>query len=113
MFGYLVEAYFSSHTARQGAPNPQQIAEIADQLTREGKQVRLVQAVVVPEDEMCLYLFEAASSAAVLDAASRSGLRFERYVEAVSAWSPAGADTTSGFRRANAAENPQPAVGPR
>lgn len=87
MSEYLVEFYLSRWAANEASPSPTDVAGAADQLTREGRQVRLVQALFVPEDETCFYLFEANSSEAVLEAVHRCGLRFERLVEAESGWS--------------------------
>jgi hypothetical protein len=93
MSEYLVEAYCSS-AGPSDAPPPRDIAEAADELSRVGRPVRLVRTVLVPEDETCFYLFEAASGEAVVEAAARSGLRYERVVEAHSAWTVPG-DITS------------------
>ena len=68
-------------------PRPEDVSRAADQLTREGQQVRLLQSLFVPQDETCFLLFEAQSKDAVAEAARRCGLRFERLVEAVSNWS--------------------------
>lgn len=85
MSEYLVEAYLSPHAREMAGPGPSEIAAAADELTREGHPVRLVRTVLVPGDETCFYLFEAASSLAVVQAATRSGLRFERVLDVRSA----------------------------
>lgn len=81
MSEFLVEAYQPHATSE---PDHGTIAAAAEQLTSEGHPVRLVHTVQVPDDETCLYLFEAASSAVVVATAQRCGLRFERVVEATS-----------------------------
>lgn len=86
MSGYLVEVYQSRSPANAASPSPADVAHAADQLTHEGKPVRLLQSLFVPEDETCFFLFDAQSSEAVVEAASRSGLRFERLVRAEDAW---------------------------
>ena len=85
MAEYLVEAYCPSDEHDSGGPAPEEIAEAAAKLTGEGQPVRLLLTIVVPDDETCFYFFEAASGGAVLETAKRAGLRFERFVEAVSA----------------------------
>jgi hypothetical protein len=84
---FLVEVYLSLAAAAGSMPRPEDVSRAADQLTREGQQVRLLQSLFVPQDETCFLLFEAQSKDAVAEAARRCGLRFERLVEAVSNWS--------------------------
>jgi hypothetical protein len=84
--GYLIEAYRSPSAAKGAAPAPADVARAADQLSREGQRVRLIQTLFVPEDETCFYLFEAQSRQTVLAAARPCGLRFERLVQAESEW---------------------------
>ena len=55
----------------------------AEQLTTEGISVRFLRSILVPQDETCFCLYEAASPAAVGEAGKRAGLEFERIVEAV------------------------------
>ncbi|HMC39004.1 MAG TPA: hypothetical protein VKI19_05025 [Acidimicrobiales bacterium] len=85
MSEYLVEVYLSRSAAHGGAPSAHRVAGAADQLSREGRPVRLLQAVFVPDDETCFYLFEAQSDETVIEAARRSGLLYERLVQAVTA----------------------------
>ena len=87
MVEFLVEAYFSCDDLQiEGCA--ERIAETAEALTREGHPVRLVRVVLVPEDETSFFLFEADSPETVQEVAARSGLRFERFGAAVSAWTP-------------------------
>lgn len=69
-------------------PRPEDVSRVAGELTSEGKQVQLLRSVFVPEDELCFYLFDAESTEVVAETARRSGLRFERLLEAVSDWMP-------------------------
>jgi hypothetical protein len=84
---FLVEVYLSP-AAAESMPRPEDVSRAADQLTREGQRVQLLQSVFVPEDETCFFLFEAQSRDAVAETTRRCGLRFERLVEAVSDWTP-------------------------
>jgi signal peptidase len=54
----------------------------ADATSGNGLSARYLQPLYLPEDERCLYLFEAASPEAVAEAAHGSGLAFERVLEA-------------------------------
>lgn len=88
MSEFLVEAYLSATAASVAEPSAEDVSRVADQLTGEGMPVRLLRSVFVPEDETCFYLFQAQSSDAVIEAAKRSGLVFERLAEATWDWSP-------------------------
>ena len=88
MTEFLVEIYLSRTAAGVATSQAEGVARVADQLTGEGKPVRLLRSVFVPEDETCFYLFAAQSSDAVVEAARRCGLQFDRLVEATSDWSP-------------------------
>jgi hypothetical protein len=81
---FLVEGYVSRATAGAAQPTSSELSRAAEQLTREGRSVRLIRSIFVPADETYYHLFEAQSEDAVRDTASRSGLHFERVVEASS-----------------------------
>jgi hypothetical protein len=80
---FLVEVY-RSRTAAEYAPCSKDVPGVATELAHDDAQVQLLRSIFVPEDEMCLYHFEARSGEAVREAATRLGLRVERIVEAVS-----------------------------
>jgi hypothetical protein len=54
------------------------------QLTAEGRQVRFVRSVFVPEDEACFHVYEATNTDDVREAASRAALPSAGIVEAIS-----------------------------
>ena len=54
----------------------------AEQLAREGTPIRLLRSILVPEDEVCFYLYEAGSAEAVHEAVRRASLPFGRVTEA-------------------------------
>jgi len=54
----------------------------AEALHREGVPVRHVQTAFLPEDEVCLHLFEGASAADVERTLRRAALAVDRIVEA-------------------------------
>ncbi|HZE06081.1 MAG TPA: nickel-binding protein, partial [Solirubrobacteraceae bacterium] len=68
-------------SARRGGVQARRAAE---QLSSEGTPVRYLHCLLVPEDETCFYLYEAAVPEAVDAAARRAGLVFERVSAAVS-----------------------------
>jgi hypothetical protein len=55
----------------------------AEELAGEGATVRHLGSILVPEDEMCVLHYEAASREVALEAASRAGVTSDRVVEAV------------------------------
>lgn len=59
------------------------VASAAEALTREGTRIRHLRSIHVPEDEMCLLLFEATEPSSVHEATRRAGLAVTRVVEAV------------------------------
>ena len=81
---FLLEAYVPQGTTPTG-PGRLEVVAAAEQISDEGRPVRLVRTVQVPVDETCFYVFEASSVTAVIEAARRCGLQFERVVPAISA----------------------------
>jgi hypothetical protein len=86
MSEYMVEVYVPRAGAAEAAPAPDHVSRVAEDLTREGRRVQLVRAILVPEDETCLYLFRAQTGDVVREAAMRAGLRFEHVVEVAQDW---------------------------
>src|SRR3954447_11286878 len=84
MAEYLVELYVA-HGDHAAARHQAECAEIASaDLTGEGRPVRCLQSIFVPEDETCLLLFEASSADLVVDTVRRAGLRHEHISAATS-----------------------------
>jgi Protein of unknown function (DUF4242) len=79
---YLVELY--SVTAD---PDPAALARLGDRNT-----VRYVRSILIPGDETCLHLVEAASAERVAEAFEQVGLEADRIVEAVGLQAPAAVD---------------------
>jgi hypothetical protein len=84
MTEFLAELY----VPRTAAAAIEQVVEptrhAAAELTAEGAPVRLLQSILVPEDETCLLLFEAESIDAVRETARRAALSFEHIGEVAS-----------------------------
>ena len=83
MAEYLVELYVSRSDVAALTLGPERAQQAAEQLTQEGTPVRFLRSIFLPEDETCLFLYEAGSAAAVRDAVGRAALSCERVVEAV------------------------------
>jgi hypothetical protein len=84
MAEFLVELYVSRADGAEVERAAERARDAAEQLTREGRPVRFVRSIFVPEDETCFYLYEAASAEHVSEAARCADLRFERVAEAIS-----------------------------
>ena len=83
MAEYLVELYVaqSDHTAAQH--HVARAERAGADLTREGRAVRCVSSILVPEDETCFLLYEADSADLVTEAVARAGLRLEHVSAAI------------------------------
>jgi hypothetical protein len=78
MPSYLVELYLPRVGSLAAAAED---ARRAEELGGDG--LRYVRTYFVAEDETCFHVFEASSRDAVVEAASRAGLRDARVTEAV------------------------------
>ena len=78
MAEFLIELYVSG-AADDGADRETRRARCAAAaLTAEGRPVRLLRSIFVPEDETCFLLVEADTAEAVQEAATRAAVPFER-----------------------------------
>ena len=88
MTEFLLELYVSKTNRAAAAVTAERLGRAAAELTLEGKPVRLIRSIFVPEDETCFLLVEAATTENVRETARRAALRIERVVETA-------ADTTT------------------
>jgi hypothetical protein len=79
---YLVESYLPVADAEGQAEVVARARAAADELAREGAPLRHLNCIFVPEDEMCLLLYEAASPELAREASHRAGIECERVLEA-------------------------------
>jgi len=81
---YLVELY----VPRRAQPTLVDAAERArlasEQLTNEGKHVRYLRTIFMPQDEICFHLYEAQAADVVGEASILAQIPYERIVPAVS-----------------------------
>ena len=82
MAEFLVEVYVSRANADAVQDNERRARRCAEELSLEGTPVRFLRSIFVPEDEMCLYLYQAESAEAARQAAERAALLVERVTEA-------------------------------
>ena len=81
---YLVEIYLPgcNEAALAGAAVRARVA--SEQLSSEGKHVRYLRTIFVPQDEICFHLYEAQAADVVGEASLRAQIAYERIVRAVS-----------------------------
>ena len=80
---YLLELYVSQTDARVAADRGESARAAAEQLSRRGTRVRYRCLILVPDEETCFVLFEAASVDAVRLAARLAALPCERIIAAI------------------------------
>lgn len=78
---YLAEAYLSKSS--DFGLSARQARRAAEALGREGIRVRYVRSTFMPEDEICLHVFEADSAEDVRSVGTRARIEFDRIVDAV------------------------------
>jgi hypothetical protein len=84
MPSFIVETSLARGDAGERTACERRARSAADDLTRASTPVRFDGSIHVPEDEICFFLFDAASGRAAALAAHRAGLDAIRVVEAVS-----------------------------
>ena len=82
MAAYVVETYLSCQGMSDLESLEERVRRAAEDVTREGLNVRHVRSVFLPADEMCFHFFDAASAAAVRAAGERAAIAFDRVSEA-------------------------------
>ena len=83
MPSYLVETYVPRAQAHDARAAGRSARAAARQLSREGAPVRYVRTTLLPGDETCFHVFEAASEEAVAETCRRAGLGSPRIVPAL------------------------------
>src|SRR5262245_45628082 len=84
MLEFLVETFVDSEATNLVATRVDDAALAAEQVRAPGVEVRLLQVIFVPADEICFYLYQSPSAHAVREALLRAGQRVERISEAAS-----------------------------
>ncbi len=84
MAEYLVELYAAQGDRDVALRHAESAEQAGAELTREGRPVRCLRSIFVPEDETCFLLFDAPSADLVAEAVHRAGLRHEHISAATS-----------------------------
>ena len=83
MPSYLVETYVPRSQAENVRAAGRRVRVAARTLARDGVSVRYVRTTLLPGDETCFHVFDAASREAVADACRLAGLDTTRIVLAI------------------------------
>ena len=79
---FMVELYVARTERDPIALWANRVNDAAAELTAEGRPVRLLRSILVPEDETCFLFVKAETVETVRETARRAALEFERVVEA-------------------------------
>jgi hypothetical protein len=82
MHEFIAEQYFSRTDAAAARRAGGAARRAAEELARDGVAIELVRSLFVPEDETCLFIYEADSLESVQIGAERGGLAFDRIAQA-------------------------------
>ena len=83
MPSYLIETYLARGRAGERTAREERARSAAEELTRAGTRVRFDGVIHVPEDEICFFVFGAASGKEAVLVAQLAALDPVRVVEAV------------------------------
>jgi hypothetical protein len=81
---YLVELYLPRRDEAALADAATRAGAACDALASEGRHVRYLRTIFVPQDEICFHLYEAEAADEVAEATLRAEIAHERIVRAVS-----------------------------
>jgi hypothetical protein len=81
---YLVETFLSRAATGERTKRERRARSAAEELTRAGIRVCFERSIYVPEDEICFFVFDAASGGEAALVAEQAALEPIRVVEAVS-----------------------------
>jgi hypothetical protein len=84
MPSYLVETYLGRTQAGERVARERRARSAVEELSRQEPRVSFDRSIHVPEDEICFFVFRAASARDVALIAERAGLDAIRVVEAIS-----------------------------
>ncbi|MBA3401156.1 MAG: DUF4242 domain-containing protein [Actinobacteria bacterium] len=82
---YLVEVYVPGHDVGELKHLAARAARAADELERQGRSIRYLRSIFVPEEEMCFHLYSAGSIVDVREASERAGVDPDRVAAAFEA----------------------------
>jgi hypothetical protein len=103
---FLAETYAPRGAGAPAAPGAAWAALAADQASQDGAPVGFLGAILMPEEETCLWLYQARWAGAVRAAMTAAGLQPERITPAVSIRPPDRAPAPAASPAATSAPDP-------
>jgi hypothetical protein len=82
MHEFVAEQYFSRNDVAGARRARGAAQDAAEELARGGVAIELVRSIFVPDDETCIFIYEADSIETVRLGADRGGLAFDRIAQA-------------------------------
>jgi hypothetical protein len=83
---FVAESYWPRPAVEDVAATASRVRRAAASMNRDVAAVRLIRCTLAPADELCSWLFEAESEAAIRSLGSAAGLEFERIAPAIEVW---------------------------
>jgi len=80
---YLLEAYVPRGQIPEVAEHDGRLQAAAREMETEGRRIDYVGTLLIPEEEICFFLFEAVSAEDVAELSRRAAIGFERIVRAL------------------------------
>ena len=80
---WLAETYVPRSRPRDAAASASRARAAAEELSRDGAEIRYIRTTFLPGDETCFHLFEAASAEAVDEVVNRAALGRARVIEVI------------------------------
>lgn len=83
MSSFIVEVYAADMSEADLAAVAARVRAAAKEVSLRGARVRYRRSIFVPQDEICIHMFEGPSAEVVRTASERAGLVVERVLEAL------------------------------
>ena len=80
---YLIEAYVPTSSTASLGDHDVRLRRAAQEMAAEGTAIRLLDTLLIPEEEICFFVFEACSHEDVAELSRRAEIGYERIVRAL------------------------------
>ena len=80
---YLIEAYVPTSSTATPGDHDVRLRRAAQEMAAEGTTIRLLDTLLIPEEEICFFVFEACSPEDVAELGRRAEIGYERIVRAL------------------------------
>jgi hypothetical protein len=80
---YIVEAYVPTSQSASLGDRDVRLRAAAEEMAAEGTGIRYLNTLLIPEEEICFFVFEASSPEYVAEVSRRAEIGYERIVRAL------------------------------